>query len=748
MRSTRSLTVPVIAAVLLLITAVGVGAQSAGQTLTIAQDGSGDYSTIRAAMEAASEGDTILLAPGTYAESVIIAKAVTLSGEGDRADVVIAPAPEDAAIEVSRFGDEIPVAVRVIDVDAAIEHVSIEFPGDAGVALWLDGGNPTITDTMIRGADILLEAGSPIFRDSVIDAYLAVRGASPTVEDSEILGHASVDGPGRTVIRRSTLREGTSASADATGSYEDNLFTGAPLVVDTGSDMTVSGNTIRDIVGGEAGIEVVGDGSSAVIVGNTVENAKFGISIEVNDGPESSVVGNTITGVRVGILVDSDGATRVEDNTVTDASNFGIVLEGGQPSVSDNTICGSEQAFKILGDADPDFGSNEVCPVAAATATSAATASDQSVGETLSVAQDGSGDFETISAAIEAAADGDTILIGPGSYVESLYLDKALTLSGNAPREDVVLVPDRRESPIRPIDPAPETGPVGIYVDAADVTIEHLTVDTPEFTSIGLIGGTSVVRDVVTNNFLFVRANASATIEDSDLDVIGLAGPNETHVRNNTMRGLLEASLGSTGTVEGNVFVDHSVIVNSGAHLDIIGNTFQPQDGYSGIEILEPGTSATVTGNEIEGGEVGVLVEFPESVTIEGNTIIGPQVGIVVLEAAVSIRDNTVTDAQEVGLYVAGDGVLVEGNRIEGGRMGMHLEADPGHFPDDRRFLEERTRIEGNTISDASHFGMVIEESRPSVSGNTICAEQEPLKFVGDADPQMGTNEICEVEER
>jgi len=746
MRSTRSLTVPVIAAVLLLITAVGVGAQSAGQTLTIAQDGSGDYSTIRAAMEAASEGDTILLAPGTYAESVIIAKAVTLSGEGDRADVVIAPAPEDAAIEVSEFGDEIPVAVRVIDADAAIEHVSIEFPGDAGVALWLDGGNPTITDTMIRGADILLEAGSPIFRDSFIDAYFAVRGASPTVEDSELLGHASVDGPGRTVIRRSTLREGTSASADATGSYEDNLFIGAALVVDTGSDMTVSGNTIRDIVDGEAGIEVVGDGSSAVITGNTVENARFGISIEA-DGPVSSVVGNTITGVRVGILVDSDGATRVEGNTITEASNFGIVLEGGQPSVADNTICGSEQAFKILGGADPDFGSNEVCPVAAATATAAAV-STGSVGRTLTVAQDGSGDFETISAAIEAAAEGDTILIGPGSYVESLYLDKALTLSGDAPREDVVLAPDRRESPIRPIDPSPETGPVGIYVDAADVTIEHLTIDTPEFTSIGLIGGTSVVRDVVTNNFLFVRGNASATIEDSDLDVIGIAGPNETHVRNNTMRGLLEASLGSTGTVEGNVFVDHSVIVNSGAHLDIIGNTFQPQDGYSSIEVLEPGTSANVTGNDIEGGEVGVLVEFPESVTIEGNTITGPHVGIVVLEAAVSIRDNTVTDAQEVGIYVAGDGVLVEGNTIEGGRMGMHLEADPGHFPDDRRFLEERTRIEGNTISGASHFGMVIEESRPSVSGNTICAEQEPLKFVGDADPQMGTNEICEVEER
>jgi len=347
--------------VLLIITAIGVGAQSAGQTLTVAQDGSGDHDTISAAIEAASEGDTILVAPGAYAESVIITKAVTLSGDGARADVVISPLPEDAAIEVSQFGEQIPVAVRINEADVAIEHVSIEFPGGAGLALWLDGGNPTITDVKIKGADILMEAGSPTFRDSVIEAYFAVRGASPLVEDSEIFGHASVDGPGRTIIRHSTLHAGTSASDNATGSYEDNLFVGASLVVDTGSDMTVSGNSIRDIVDGEAGIEVVDDGSTAEITGNTVENANIGISIEVDDGAASSVVGNTITGVRVGILVDFDGVTRVEDNSITDASNFGIVLEGGQPSVAGNSVCGSDQAFKILGDADPDFGSNEVC---------------------------------------------------------------------------------------------------------------------------------------------------------------------------------------------------------------------------------------------------------------------------------------------------------------------------------------------------------------------------------------------------
>jgi parallel beta-helix repeat protein len=375
----------------------------------------------------------------------------------------------------------------------------------------------------------------------------------------------------------------------------------------------------------------------------------------------------------------------------------------------------------------------------------AAGASAQS-GAPLTVAQDGSADYDTITAAIEAAVDGDMILIAPGEYVESLFVDRDITLSGDGPRDKVTLAPDRSTSPIYSME-MEDPGPVGIYVDGADVTIEHLTLDTPEFISIGLIGGTSTVRDVVTNNFIGVREDASAIIEDSDLARVGLAGPNETIIRNNTVRDFIFASRGSTGTAEGNLVIDYPVVVNSGAHLDIIGNTFQPLDDEPGIVIEEPGTTAHVTGNDIKGGWVGILTEFPEAATIEDNRIDGSGTGIVVLESASIVRDNTVSGAADVGIYVAGDGVLVEGNSVEGGRMGMHLEPDPGDFPDDRRFLEDRSRIEGNSVTGASHFGIVVENSRPSISGNTICAGREPLKIVGDADPEIGTNEICEVAE-
>jgi hypothetical protein len=41
-----------------------------------------DFLTIQAAVDAASEGDTILVAPGVYVESVVVSKNVVLDGMG------------------------------------------------------------------------------------------------------------------------------------------------------------------------------------------------------------------------------------------------------------------------------------------------------------------------------------------------------------------------------------------------------------------------------------------------------------------------------------------------------------------------------------------------------------------------------------------------------------------------------------------------------------------------------------------
>ena len=71
----------------------------------------------------------------------------------------------------------------------------------------------------------------------------------------------------------------------------------------------------------------------------------------------------------------------------------------------------------------------------------------------------GQGQFPTISSAVNAAKNGDEIVISPGSYTENIILNKSLTLIGDAGAEIV----------------GPGQGSV-ITVDAERCVIRNLTV--------------------------------------------------------------------------------------------------------------------------------------------------------------------------------------------------------------------------------------------------------------------------------
>lgn len=364
---------------------------------------------------------------------------------------------------------------------------------------------------------------------------------------------------------------------------------------------------------------------------------------------------------------------------------------------------------------------------------------------TLRVAQDGSGDHETISAAISAAADGDTVLIAPGTYVENLHLDKPLTLRGDGPREEIVILQDESDAQVVEMDP---DGPsvVTIFVDDADVTIERLSImdEDDMFTSILLDGGTSVIRDIYANDFVGVRGDASVTIEDSYVERLGTWGPNHTVATGNEIRDFFFASEGSRGRFEGNTVLDLPVVVESGADFEIIGNTVLPSEDEPGIIVLEPETTATIVGNDIDGGFAGVILEFAGESLVEGNTLHNGELGVLSLETPSTIRDNTVFDVSETGIVAAGHGMTIQGNDIRGGRIGIHAHAIDD-LPPEVRELEAEPQLVGNTVADASHFAVVIEDSSPAVADNELCAGRRALQLVGDANPTIGTNDICEA---
>lgn len=376
-----------------------------------------------------------------------------------------------------------------------------------------------------------------------------------------------------------------------------------------------------------------------------------------------------------------------------------------------------------------------------------ATPAPAQAAERLVVATDGSGDFATISEAIEAAADGDEIVLEPGEYVESFIIDKSVTLRGAGAPEDVVVAADPREA-FRREDAAGERILAGIVVDGVDATIENLSIGEVEGVIAGilLVGAAPTVREIGTDSVVGVNGTTHATIEDSVVGRVVLVGPDvRGTVRGNTIGRGMWVAAGATGTVEDNVILREPIHVSADSSLEIIGNTLRPDEGVPAVWVDWPNASVDLIDNVIEGGSPGVFVQHAKTAHIEGNTITDPSEGIIVIESDAIIRGNTVTNAEDAGIVVEGNGITAEDNTVQGARVGM-VAGVPNGYPPNAPRSDEPSRIVGNTVTDASHFGLLVFDSSPVVSGNSVCAGREPIRLEDDASPELGSNEICEVD--
>ena len=83
-------------------------------THTVAVDGSADFTSVQAAVDAAASGDVVMVQPGTYTEQVVIDKDLDLIGDGPRADIVITAPTDVAGSPVgARPGSGQPFALRL-----------------------------------------------------------------------------------------------------------------------------------------------------------------------------------------------------------------------------------------------------------------------------------------------------------------------------------------------------------------------------------------------------------------------------------------------------------------------------------------------------------------------------------------------------------------------------------------------------------------------------------------------------------
>ena len=261
--------------------------------------GRGDFTTVGAAIKAATPGDRILVRPGLYDEALVVDKTLEILGDGPVSDIEI------------RARD-----TSVLRFQASIGRV-------ANLTMRQAGGESDAFGVDISQGRLDLE-GCDISSQSL--ACVVIRdGADPRLRRNKI--HDSKKGGGVYVYD------------SGLGTLEDNDITGNALSgveAKTGGNPTLRRNRIHDNKG--SGVLVTDSGLGTLEDNDITSNVYAGVVIRTGGNP--TLRGNRIyDGEQGGVFVNDSGLGTLEDNDITGNAYTGVEIKtGGNPTLRGNRV--------------------------------------------------------------------------------------------------------------------------------------------------------------------------------------------------------------------------------------------------------------------------------------------------------------------------------------------------------------------------------------------------------------------------
>jgi len=291
----------------------------------------GEYPDIPAAISAASDGDTVLVSPGTYGGPVgfqgknIVLRSVAgpeqtvINTFSDFHAVMFTGAEDSTAVlegfTVSNFYPDARQAGRDI-----VEH---------GGGIYINGSSPTISNNIVYRS--IAHEGGGIY----------ATGSSALIEDCEMLENSTTGGPGGGVFLH--------ASGD-TGPYRligcdihDNEGSGGAGIRVSASHVEILGNRIDANIGGGGGGILMGC-DSALVCGNAItgnNGGHHGGGIYIDEGTVT-LIGNVIaenyaSSSGGGIYEKSTNWITLLNNTIaSNNTDYGNTFGGGLCSLYDS----------------------------------------------------------------------------------------------------------------------------------------------------------------------------------------------------------------------------------------------------------------------------------------------------------------------------------------------------------------------------------------------------------------------------
>lgn len=243
------------------------------------EDGSSEhpFDSIQEAIDAASDGMTISVLPGTYGERIeFLGKAVNLAST-DGPDVTTISGEQSGTV-VSFLAGEMKTSV----LDG---FTLVDGEADVGGGIHCNGASPTIINNIITGNSVIL-AGGGIFCEN---------NSSPKIENNIIVGNQALASDS---FGAGVFVDNSSPSILGNAIMENSANGGAGIACQNNSSPIIAMNDVAENEAFAGGGILCGPGSSPIIIDNSISanTATFGGGGILVFMAEPELVGNEFEG--------------------------------------------------------------------------------------------------------------------------------------------------------------------------------------------------------------------------------------------------------------------------------------------------------------------------------------------------------------------------------------------------------------------------------------------------------------------